>query len=284
MTNTTTTFLAIERNLARYQSMTAAEPAVKTASAYYKANIGKVTSIDQFVGNYRLLSYALNAYGLGDQINSTALIKKVLAGGVANPKALANTLPNPAWKKFAAAFNFGATGAAAPSSSASVSTTTTGYVEQQLESDQGRADPGVQLALYFERVAPTVTSSYGILGDQNLLETVQTIFGLSPTANASQIDAEAAAVKKLVPPTDLADPKKLLQLAERFTANYDANYGPSSNATSSLTIASGNTNSTVSAASTVLSSIVSANATTISSLTSTGLISPLILSSLQLGG
>ena len=185
MTNTTTTFLAIERNLARYQSMTAAEPAVKTASAYYKANIGKVTSIDQFVGNYRLLSYALNAYGLGDQINSTALIKKVLAGGVADPKALANTLPNPAWKKFAAAFNFGATGAAAPSSSASVSTTTTGYVEQQLESDQGRADPGVQLALYFERVAPTVTSSYGILGDQNLLETVQTIFGLSPTANAS---------------------------------------------------------------------------------------------------
>ena len=39
---------------------------------------GKVTSINQFVGNYRLLSYALDAYGLGDQINSTALIKQVL--------------------------------------------------------------------------------------------------------------------------------------------------------------------------------------------------------------
>src|SRR5271156_2533368 len=54
----------------RYQAMTATEPAVKTATAYYEANIGSVTSIQDFVGNYRLLSYALDAYGLGDQINA----------------------------------------------------------------------------------------------------------------------------------------------------------------------------------------------------------------------
>src|SRR5208337_12681 len=84
--------------------MTAAEPGVKSASAYYQANIGKVTSIQDFVGNYRLLSYALNAYGLGDQINNKALITKVLEGGVSNPKSLANTLPNANWKAFATAF------------------------------------------------------------------------------------------------------------------------------------------------------------------------------------
>jgi hypothetical protein len=67
--------------------MTAAEPAVKTASAYYEANIGSVQSIQDLVGNYRLLSYALNAYGLGDQINAKGLITKVLEGGVSNPKS-----------------------------------------------------------------------------------------------------------------------------------------------------------------------------------------------------
>src|SRR5208283_6057615 len=105
MTTTTAAYLAVNQNLARYQAMTAAEPAVKTATAYYEANIGKVTSIQDFVANYRLLSYALDAYGLGDQINSTVLITKVLEGGVSNPKSLANTLADSRWKAFATAFN-----------------------------------------------------------------------------------------------------------------------------------------------------------------------------------
>ena len=59
MTTTTAAYLSVSQNLARYQTMTAAEPAVKSATAYYEANIGKVASIQDFVGNYRLLSYAL---------------------------------------------------------------------------------------------------------------------------------------------------------------------------------------------------------------------------------
>jgi hypothetical protein len=191
LSNTTTAYLSIANNLARYQKLEAGQPSVKTATAYYKANIGKAKTVGQFVNNYRLLSYALQAYGLGDQINNTALIKQVLEQGTLNPHALANTLPNANWKAFANAFNFSASGASAPSSSALVSATAGDYVEQLLEAQQGQSDPGVQLALYFARVAPTVTDSYGILADKNLLQVVQTIFGLAPTASASQIDEEA---------------------------------------------------------------------------------------------
>ena len=53
MTTTTTQYLTVSQILARYQAMTAAEPAVTSATAYYEANIGKVTSIQDFVGNYR---------------------------------------------------------------------------------------------------------------------------------------------------------------------------------------------------------------------------------------
>ena len=91
MTTTTSAFLAVSQDLPRYQAMTAAEPAVKSATAYYQANIGSVTSIQDLVGNYRLLSYALDAYGLGDQINATALITKVLEGGVSSPKKFSPT-------------------------------------------------------------------------------------------------------------------------------------------------------------------------------------------------
>jgi hypothetical protein len=259
MTSTTTAYLAISQNLPRYQAMTAAEPAVKTASAYYEANIGSVTSVQDFVDNYRLLSYALDAYGLGDQINAKGLITQVLEGGVSNPKSLANTLPNPQWKAFAAAFNF--SGGASPSSASSIQTTTGDYVEQQLESDQGAQDVGVQLALYFQRVAPTVTSQEGILADPNLLEVAATIMGISPAAAS---DLQPQTLSELMPLSDLQDPAKLQQMTERFTAMYDYTYGPGSGAATGLTVDSGNSSSGQSGAAAVLSSIISSNGSVLS--------------------
>lgn len=264
-TTTTSAFLTVQDNLARYQAMTAAEPAVKTATEYYEANVGKVTSISDFVGNYRLLSYALNAYGLGDHINDKALITKVLEGGVSNSKSLANTLSDSRWKAFATAFNFAADGASSVSTTDAVETTTANYVEQQLETDQGQNNVGVQLALYFKRVAPTVTNEYGILADKNLLEVAETIFSLPSAASVSSIDAQAQELSKLMPLSDLADTKKLNQLLTRFTAMYDVDYGASSESGASLSVDSGNSDTTAPAASAILSSVISANGATIAS-------------------
>ncbi len=286
MTTTTSSFLQVTQNLPRMQAMTSAEPAVKSAATYYAANIGSVKSIDDLVGNYRLLSYALASQGLSDQINSTALIKQVLAGGVTDPKSLANTLGDPRWKAFAAAFDFVGKGAASLSTPSAVATTSADYVEQQLETDEGQQNVGVQLALYFQRVAPTITNSYGLLGDKNLLQVVQTIFGLSPASSASDIDAQAATIAKLVPMTDLADPAKVTQLTERFTAMYDLVYGPSSGASTSLSTSNGG-GATPDAATTVLSGIVSANAANLASGAASGSFSESLLTSLQgfhLGG
>ena len=163
----------------------------------------------------------------------------MLEGGVSNPKSLANTLSNSNWKAFAAAFDFVGKGASSVSSASAVETTTGDYVEQQLESDQGAQDVGVQLALYFQRVAPTVTSEYGILADPSLLEVAQTIFGMSPETSSDQHRHPGSDALQLMPLCDLQDPKKLTQLIERFTAMYDLTTDLSG-ATTSLTVASGN--------------------------------------------
>jgi hypothetical protein len=260
MTTTTAAYLSVTQNLARYQAMTTAEPGVKSATAYYQANIGNVTSIQDLVGNYRLLSYALDAYGLGDQVRNTALIEKVLEGGVSNSKSLANTLSDSRWRAFAKAFDFVGKGASSISSASAVATTTADYDEQQLESDQGAQDVGVQLALYFQRVAPTVTSEYGVLADKNLLEVAQTIFGLS---SSTDVDAQAQTLSKLMPVADLQDPKKLQQLTERFTAMYDLSYGPGSDATTSLTASSNDSSADTSAASAILAGVIQSNGETI---------------------
>jgi len=289
VTTTTSTYLAVNQNLSRYQSMIASEPAVKTATAYYTANIGSVTSISQFVGNYRLLSYALQAYGLGDQVNSKALVTKVLEGGVSSSKALANNLSNPNWAKFAAAFDFVGSGAASISTTSAVKTTTTNYVEQKLEISQGQQDPGVQLALYFQRVAPTVGSALGIMGDVNLLDVVQTIFNLPAENGSTNVQAEASEISKLMPLSELQNPKELTQLTERFTASYELDYGSGGiDAGSSLTVNSdGNTStSTGNAATSILSSVISGNSSFTSSSTASYFNSALLASvqNLSLGG
>ena len=261
MATTTSTYLSISNNLSRYQTMVADQPMVKTASEYYAANIGKVTSIKEFVGNYRLLSYALDAYGLGDQVNSTALVTQVLEGGVSSPKALANTLSNPNWAKFAAAFNFAADGAASISTASAIKTTTSAFVEQKLESDEGAQDPGVQLALYFQRVAPSESGGLQIMGDVNLLDVVQTIFGLPPETAGVNIDAQASVISRLAPQSQLQNPKDLQQLTERFTAMYDLDYGAGGvDASTPLTISNdGNTSTTTPAATTILGGVISGN-------------------------
>ncbi len=287
MSTTTSTYLSIENNLSRYQTMVANEPSVKTATEYYAANIGNVTSISDLVDNYRLLSYALTAYGLGDQVNNKALVTQVLEGGVSSSKSLANTLSNPNWAKFAAAFNFAADGASSISTASAISTTESNYDEQQLESQEGQQDVGVQLALYFQRVAPTISSSYSVLGDENLLEAFQTIFGVTLNTYGS-IDANAAIVSRLMPMSDLTDPTKLKQLTERFTAEYTLDYGPGGvDASTPLTVTSGGTTTTnLNAATSIMSSVISGNSSYDGSSTSE-LFSNALLSSLQslsLGG
>jgi hypothetical protein len=397
VSTTTSTYLSIENNLARYQKMVANEPAVKTATDYYTANIGTPTnessavkaatdyyaanigqvtsiqdlvsnprllsyalsayglgdqvdnttlvtqvleggvtsptapantqsnpdwanfakafdfvdngassistksavsateanyaeqqfSIQDLVGNYRLLSYALTAYGLGDQVNNKALVTKVLEGGVTDPKALANTLANANWAKFAKAFDFVGSGASSATSSSAIATTEAAYNEQTLESQQGQQDVGVQLALYFQRVAPTIKSAYSVLGDKNLLEAFQTIFGVTLNAYGS-IDANAAIISKLMPMSDLQDPTKVKQLTTRFTAQYTLLYGPGgANASSPLTaLSSGATSSNLNAATSIMSGIISGNSSYGGSSTAELFSSALMtsLQSLSLGG
>ena len=233
MLSTTASYLAVSNNLPAQLTATANEAQVKNDTAYYLANIGKVKSIADFVGNYRLLSYAMTAYGLGDMTYAKGLVTQVLQGGVASSTALANTLSDPRYKALAAAFDFTGKGASVTSSAAVTTGTTSLYVEQTLESNQAQTNKGVQLALYFTREAPSVTSLYGLLADTNLLKVVQTAFGL-PTSTTADIDSLKQTLSKYVSVADLQNPKKVQAIAERFTAMYDLSGDNSSAAASSV--------------------------------------------------
>ncbi len=226
--STISTYQMISNNLSKWQAMTAAQPQVATATKYFEANIGKVTSINALVNNPQLFNYAMTAFGLGNMTYAKGLMKEVLQQGVSSSTALANTLNNPDILAFAKAFDFADHGASTTSSSTLQSTVVKNYVLNSLETSQGKQDPGVQLALYFAQNAPNVTSVYGILADKNLLSVVQTALGISPNTSAEPIDMQAAQLKSQIKISDFQNPTKLQNFIERFAAMYDANNATSS--------------------------------------------------------
>jgi hypothetical protein len=234
---TTASYLQIENNLARTQSMVEASPDVKSATAYYQANIGKVTSIDDFVNNYQLFSYAMTAFGLGDMTYAKGLMTKVLQGGITDSSSLANTMSDPRFKAFATAFDFAGKGVSAATSTATTTSVVNQYVEQTLETDVGQTNQGVQLAMYFQRKASSVTSAFGILADSALLKVVQTAFGISSNSIGADIDTQAAAINNVLNISDLQDPTKVEKLVERFTAMWDATGNGASAAATSPALA-----------------------------------------------
>ncbi|PDT37151.1 hypothetical protein CO671_07925 [Rhizobium sp. M10] len=86
----------------------ASQATVKKDAQYYADHINKVTSVDDFLGDYKLYSYAMKAYGLEDMTYAKAFMKKVLESDLTDPDSYANKLSDTRYREFAAAFNFNA--------------------------------------------------------------------------------------------------------------------------------------------------------------------------------
>lgn len=214
------TYLSVANNLSRWRGIAAKAPDVATETKYFTANIGKATSIDAFLKDRRLFNYAMKAFGLGEKTYAVGLMRKVLEQGATDAKALANTLNDSNIRAFAKTFDFAGAGAAV-SKSSFVQTVTDRYVEQAMQADQGKQNPGVQLALYFQARAPQVTSVYGLLADKQLLQVVQTALDISPNTSAQPIDTQARLLSAKLNIADFQDPKKLNAFIARFSAMYD---------------------------------------------------------------
>ncbi|WP_040325928.1 DUF1217 domain-containing protein [Aurantimonas manganoxydans] len=106
MLSNTLSYQLYTRDMTRTLDRIAADPVVKREAEYYRTNIHSVSTIDEFMADYRLYSYAMKAHGLEEQIGSKALIKKVLESDLSDSKSLANKLSDERYRTFAKAFSF----------------------------------------------------------------------------------------------------------------------------------------------------------------------------------
>lgn len=200
--------------------------ATKDASAYQQAIAG-IDSVSDLLANRPMVDFILLAKGLDPRKVSTEFLKKIFSSDLNNPKSFANTENDPRFAEIVASFNFDSKGNVArlpmmgPQKRDQFRETQANYVEQSLEQQQGDANPGVRLALYFQRKAGDITSAYDILADKALSEVFRTTFDLPDSMAAMPIDQQAKFVDRFMKIKDMSDPAKVTKLLSRFSAMYD---------------------------------------------------------------
>ena len=116
---------------------------------YFKENIGNVKTLDDFMGDRRLRKVALGAFGLGEEIDKGAFVRKVLEEGTADNRAFAVRLNNSDYLDMARMFDF-SSGELSLSQS-DVDSLVTDYQQESFEISLGDVDNTMRLALNFKR-------------------------------------------------------------------------------------------------------------------------------------
>lgn len=218
-------------------------------SNYYTSTIGTITDVDDFLKDQRLVKYALDAFNLKDANLTTTDLRQILTSDPTDPNSYINKPENAKYRALDVAFNFGTDGKTLNvpinqvQDRSDIVATKDGYVEQTMETQAGDQSTGAQLALYFLKKAPTITSAYQLLGDKALLQFTQTALGLSSYMSNADIDVQAAMITKKLDLTDLQDPKKLNKLIAQFAALYDVNNSDVASTSPILQILQGSANS-----------------------------------------
>lgn len=200
-------------------------------AVYYQTNIANVESVKDLLADRKLIDIVLVAKGLEPDKVTTADLRKMFDSDLSDPKSFVNTQTDPRFAEIVTSFNFDDDGAVTrlpkfgPQTRDQFMETQRKYLQQTLETQQGESNPGVRLALYFERKAPGITSPYDLLADKALAEVFRTIFSLPDEVGAMDIDQQAKVVEKYLDLKDLADPAKLAKLLNRFSALYDIKNG-----------------------------------------------------------
>jgi hypothetical protein len=247
ITNVAKDYILRQTRFLEGDELKAAKTKAEEDAKYYTDAMQRIDNRDQFLADRQLINIVLTSEGIDPETVTDDFIKQIFSSDLDDPESYVNKLDDKRFAQIVGSFNFDADGEIDRSLGGTVqnggqtAATQSMYLSQLLETEQGNDNAGVRLALYFQRLADSITDPYVILGDDALAEFFRVTFSLPEEFSNMDIDKQAAVVEKNLNLEDLSDPVKLKKLVERFTFMYDIenNSGSSSPAVSILNGSSG---------------------------------------------
>lgn len=193
----------LSRTADQQKALVAAEPQVAREAEHFRQNIGQITRAADLVADYRLLSVALKAHGLENDIGNRAFIRKVLESDLSDPKSLANRLSDSRYADLARSFGFADAIPATRSDPLLAERIGAAHLQAEFELRVGEADNDLRIALHAQRELAAIAKGsgseagkwYRVLGSAPLAQFVQTAFGMGRNLAKLPIDSQVTALQ-----------------------------------------------------------------------------------------
>ncbi len=222
---------------------------IKSDRAYFSEKIGSISNAEELVADRRLLSVALGAFGLEDDINNKYFITKVLEEGTTADDALANKLSDTRYKAFSEAFGFGWIPQTSEAGFADKITDL--YETRSFEVAVGEQNETFRFGLNLERELPEIAASdstvnskwYSVMGNSALKEVFQTAFGLPAEFGSVDLDQQLEVFKDYAQRRfgtsevdQFAEPEKMEELLQLYFLQEQIAQTSASSASVALTL------------------------------------------------
>lgn len=218
----------------------ARSPEVAREAQQFLDGIGSVKSAADLVKDRRLLTVALGAFGLEEEINKGAFIRKVLESDTLDKESFANRLVDTRYRELARAFGYGDILGPRVERPGFAKGIADRYMDRAFEAAVGDSDPALRLALNARRALGALSADvqaaggdgaawFKAMGDRPLREVLETAYGLPSSFSKLDVDRQRDILRdrtsRLFGSSSLAvfsDPENVETLIRRFVARSEA--------------------------------------------------------------
>lgn len=221
----------LSRTRERQETSFVANAAMVRDTTYFREKINQVETAETLVNDRRLLRIALGAFGLQDDLDSRAFIRKLLEDGTSDRRALANRLTDKRYQSFANAFaHLAAESSVAPQPDLADSIIAQ-FQSREFEIAVGTQDEALRLGLALQRELPQLLTQYssegarwfGALANPPLRKILETTLGLPKEFGALDLDDQVTRMRSAMQRrfgtseiANLATPEMMEKLTTRF--------------------------------------------------------------------
>lgn len=176
MVSTYLSYSLVNKDMKAALNRVGSDNLVQRQTQYFKDNIGKVNSVEEFLDDYQLYSFAMKAYGLEEMTYAKAFMKKVLESDLSDDKSFANQLTDERYKNFAAAFQFSPVEADAQSK-----VQETEFLKKYDDALAAQSDALKKESSYYSAAIASVTDVSGLVNNSRLRQYALSAYGIDGT-------------------------------------------------------------------------------------------------------
>ncbi|ROU03254.1 DUF1217 domain-containing protein [Histidinibacterium lentulum] len=189
----------LDRTLDTQKSAFAESAPVARLTDHVRTALGRISSVDDFMADRRLLEVALGAFGLEADVGNRAFIRKILAEGTLSGSAFARRLGDTRYEVFSRAMGFGDLGGAGRTQfSGFADTLISRYESRAFARAVGEQNNDLRLALNLDSgLADLLASTEGtrarwfaLMGDPPLRRVFETALGFGPGFGRIDLDQQ----------------------------------------------------------------------------------------------